>query len=117
MMKRFLFLTAALALLTASCGAAVNPRDTLTTAMANVRAAETAGAKDNPKAELYLKRATDQIAEAKKKIAEGDKEDAQRLAERAAVDAEVAMVLSQAAQERAKAKRAMKRVERLKKGM
>ena len=72
MMKRFLFLTAALALLTASCGAAVNPRDTLTTAMANVRAAETAGAKDNPKAELYLKRATDQIAEAKKKLADAE---------------------------------------------
>ena len=43
----------------------------------------------HPKAELYLKRASDQITEAKRAIKDGEDLKAKQLAERAAIDAEV----------------------------
>jgi hypothetical protein len=82
-----------LAALAAACGssAAVMPAVEATT---SIRAAEAAGAQNEPKAALHLKRAKDQSARAEELLAKGDDEGARLLLDQAAVDAELALVLT-----------------------
>jgi hypothetical protein len=76
------------------CGAATLPSDQLASTEASVRAANELGATNVPKAELHLRLANEQLAEARKRAENGDEEQAKRLLERAHADAELALALA-----------------------
>jgi hypothetical protein len=97
-------------LLVCACGGAAVPHDRLSNAQASVRAAEVAGAKEDPKASLQLKRAQDQVDEAKALIADNRNEAAARVLMRAEADADLAIALAQEQASRAEAARAQKEV-------
>jgi hypothetical protein len=79
----------------AACGGAAVPQETLTAAQASVKGAEVGGANEDPKAQLHLKLANEQIDKAKKLIEDGKNEEAARVIDRAQVDADLALVLAQ----------------------
>lgn len=104
------------ALLAGSCASVPKPVEQLTRAKANVRAAETAGARDDGKSQLHLKYAEDQIDEAVRLLQDDDDDErlrARRLLEKAAADAELAMVLAQAESQKAQAQQTQERIEEL----
>ncbi len=74
-------------------------------AQAAVRAAEEVGAKNYPKAELYLRYATEQLGTARSLMGQNDGR-ASLLFLRATADAEVALALARASQAQAEADRA-----------
>jgi hypothetical protein len=90
----FLLLGALLALGLGGCGGAAIPSEQLTAAQAAVRAAEVGGAPEVPQAALSLKRANDQIVQAKKLIEDGENEQALRVLNKAEIDAELALALA-----------------------
>lgn len=96
-----------------ACGGAPVPHDQMSAAQAAVRAAEVGGAQSDPQAALQLKRANDQIAEAKARIEDGDNEEALRLLQRAEADAEVALVMAQEQSGRTAAMKAQQEVNEL----
>jgi hypothetical protein len=98
--------------LSVACGAAV-PHQELTSAEAAVRAAEVGGAPAVPKAELHLKKARDQIADAKKLIEDDENERAYFELKRAAADAELALALAEEADTRTQAQTALQRIQQL----
>ncbi len=102
------------ALAATACGGAAVPQDKLTTAEAAVRAAETAGAADNPQAALHLKYARDQIAEAQKLIEDDENEAAAALLSRAEVDAELALALARVESAKGEAREARQQIQELK---
>jgi len=55
------------------------------------------GANEDPKAQLHLKLANEQIEKAKKLIEDGKNEEASRLIDRAQADADLALALAQQA--------------------
>ena len=79
----------------AACGGAAVPQETLTAAQASVKGAEVGGANEDPKAQLHLKLANEQIDKAKKLIEDGKNEEAARVIDRAQADAELALALAQ----------------------
>ena len=79
----------------AACGGAAVPQEALTAAQAAAKGAEVGGANEDPKAQLHLKLANEQIDKAKKQIEEGNNEEAARLVDRAQADAELALALAQ----------------------
>ena len=81
----------------AACGGAAVPQETLTAAQASVKGAEVGGANEDPKAQLHLKLANEQIEKAKKLIEDGKNEEASRLIDRAQADADLALALAQQA--------------------
>jgi hypothetical protein len=101
------------ALIISACGGAAVPHDRLSNAQASIRAAEVAGAKDDPKASLQLKRAQDQVDKAKALIADNRNEEAARVLVRAEADADLAIALAQEQSSRAEAARAQKEVAEL----
>jgi hypothetical protein len=109
-MKRKLVWPFAGSLLVAACGGAAVPHDQLSSAQASVRAAEVAGAQNDPKASLQLKRAQDQINRAKALIADDQNEEAALVLMRAEADAELAISLAQEQGSRAEAARAQREV-------
>jgi len=76
------------------CGGGSVPTDKLASAESSVRAAQELGAQNVPQAELHLRLAKDQVAEARKLSEEGEAEHATALLERARADAELAIALS-----------------------
>ncbi len=96
------------------CGGAAVPQESLTAAQASVKGAEVGGAAEHPKAQLHLKLATEQIAQAKKLIEEGDNEEAARVIDRAQVDAELSLALAQQAKSQKDAKEADEQLGKLK---
>ena len=73
------------------------------------------GASDDPKAQLHLKLANEQIEKAKKLIQDGDNEEAARVIDRAQADAELALVLAEKAKALKDAKDADEQLGKLKK--
>jgi len=86
-----------LAAASAACGGAAVPQETLTAAQASVKGAEVGGANEDPKAQLHLKLANEQIDKAKKLIEDGKNEEAARVIDRAQADADLALALAQQA--------------------
>jgi hypothetical protein len=102
-------------ILAQACGGSVAP-EAVTAAKAAVRAAEVAGAEDEPNAALQLKHARDQIAQAEKLIQEEeDPQAATWLLRRAEVDADLALALSEERKTVAEAQEAKDDLEKLKK--
>jgi len=78
-----------------ACGGSYpEPRDQLAEAEAALRAADVAGADDTPRSKLHLKRAKEQIDEARALIADEEFELADLTLRRALADAELALVLA-----------------------
>lgn len=98
-----------------ACGGAAVPQETLTAAQASVKGAEVGGANEDPKAQLHLKLANEQIDKAKKLIEDGDNEAAARLIDRAQADADLALALAQQATSLKQAKDADEQLGKLKK--
>lgn len=97
MKKRTLCYTGAMAGIASivGCGASYPaPTEHLASSMAAVRAAQEAGAASVPKAQLYLKLAEEQTAQAKKHIEDGDNERADYMTLRAYNDATLAIALA-----------------------
>jgi Domain of unknown function (DUF4398) len=99
----------------AACGGAAVPQETLTAAQASAKGAEVGGANEDPKAQLHLKLATEQIEKAKKLIEDGKNEEAARLVDRAQADADLALALAQQAKAMRDAKDADEQLGKLKK--
>jgi hypothetical protein len=94
-----------------ACGGAPVPHDQLSAAQAAVRAAVVGGAPANAQASLHLKRANDQIIQAKALIEEDDNEKAANLLLRAEADADTALTMAQEQDARTKAKKAQQEVQ------
>jgi Domain of unknown function (DUF4398) len=99
----------------AACGGAAVPQETLTAAQAAAKGAEVGGANEDPKAQLHLKLANEQIEKAKKQIEEGNNEEASRLVDRAQADADLALALAQQGKALRDAKEADEQLGKLKK--
>jgi hypothetical protein len=82
---------------------------------ASLRAAEEVGAGSNPKAQLHLQLARDEIAEANRLAKAGDGENARLLLDRAQADAELALQLARTEQEQQKAREAWDKVKEFQK--
>lgn len=98
-----------------ACGGAAVPQETLTAAQASVKGAEVGGAAEDPKAQLHLKLANEQIEKAKKLIEDGKNEEAARMIDRAQVDADLALVLAQESKAAGEARDADEQLGKLKK--
>jgi hypothetical protein len=98
-----------------ACGGYPEPKDAQIKSEAAVRGAQEVGATKSPQATLYLKYATDQIAEAKKLIADGDNERAEGVLMRAKADAELALMLAKLDTEQKEAQDAQNQVTDMKK--
>jgi hypothetical protein len=89
-----------LALLSAACGSSAVPLDKLTDAKSTVRAAQEAGATNNPQAELHLKMANDELAAAQKSLDDKDNDKARLLLNQAQADADLSLALARGAADR-----------------
>jgi Domain of unknown function (DUF4398) len=98
-----------------ACGGAAVPQEALSAAQASVKGAEVGGATEDPKAQLHLKLASEQIEKAKQLIADGDNEQAARVIDRARADADLALALAQRAKAMRDAKEADEQLGKLKK--
>ncbi|HEY6080367.1 MAG TPA: DUF4398 domain-containing protein [Polyangiaceae bacterium] len=98
-----------------ACGGAPPPHDALTAAQSGVKGAEVAGATEDPKAQLHLKLASEQIAKAKQLMEDGDNEEAALVVSRAQADADLALAYAQAAKSLKQAKEADEQLGKLKK--
>src|SRR5262245_37419382 len=98
-----------------ACGGAAVPQETLTAAQASAKGAEVGGAAEDPKAQLHLKLANEQIAKAKKLIEDGENEQAARVIDRAQADADLALALAQQSKAQNDAKVADEQLGKLKK--
>jgi hypothetical protein len=104
-------------LLVAACGSSVPPpNDRLASAEAAARSAKELGADSNPKAQLELKLATEQIDQAKKLMADGDNKRADLVLQRANADAELAVMLAKENNAKAEAEKAQENVKNIKQG-
>jgi hypothetical protein len=106
----------ALAALLAACASSVQLNPTrVSEVQGAMRAAEEVGADRNPKAQLHLKLARDQVTEANRLAREGDGESARLLLDRAQADAELALQLARTEQEQIKAREAWDKVKEFQK--
>ena len=96
----------AIAAVLAACGSYPEPKQAQSESEAALRAAAEVGAELDPQANLHLKYARDQIAEAKKLIADGDYQKAELALGRARADAELAIAMTKARTARADADKA-----------
>lgn len=103
-----------LALWLMACGGAPPPQDQLTAAQAAIRAAEVGGAPEHPKAALQIKKAQDQIAQAKALMADGKNAHAERLLRRAELDAELALSMAREEAMKVEVQAARDEIEKLK---
>lgn len=110
-------MAAFVALLSAACGSSIPPpSDRLASAEAAARSARELGADQEPKAQLHLKLANEQIEQAKKLMADGDNRRADLILQRASSDAELAVMLAKEHNARAEAEKAQEKVKQLKSG-
>ncbi len=100
-----------------ACGSSFpQPTDRLSSAEAAARSAKELGADNNPKAQLELKLAQEQIEQAKKLIADGDNKRADLVLQRANADAELAVMLAKEASAKAEAEKAQENMKNIKAG-
>lgn len=116
-MRTLCVATSAAALLLAACGASIPPpSDRLASAEAAARSARELGADRNPKAQLHLRLASEQIDQAKKLMADGDNRRAELILQRANADAELSVMLAKENNARGEAEQAQEKVKNLKAG-
>ena len=113
-MKQALLALLGVAIFTTACGGAAIPQEQLTSSQAAISAAEVGGEQGDPQAALLLKKAKDQVEEAKKLIANGDNHRAQMVLLRAEADAQLALAIGQELASRNEAETAEKQVADLK---
>lgn len=94
------------ALIVAGCASYPAPTEHLASAMAELRVAQEVGASGTPRAELQLKLAQDEIAQARALIQDGKTERADYMTLRAYNDAALALALSRENTARARATQA-----------
>lgn len=82
------------AVLISGCGSAAMSLDKLTDAKSTVRAAQEAGAKETPQAQLHLKMANDELAAVQKAIEDNDNDRARLLLNQAQADADLSLALA-----------------------
>ena len=92
------------------------PNDRLATAEAASRSARELGADKEPKAQLHLKLAQEQIDQAKKLMTEGDNKRADLILQRASSDAELAVMLAKEHNANGEAQKAKEKVNQIKAG-
>jgi Flp pilus assembly protein TadD len=108
---------AAMASVLAACGGSFPPpTDRLASAEAASRSARELGADRDPKAQLHLKLAQEQIDQAKTLIADGDNKRADLVLQRANSDAELSVMLAKETTAKGEAEKAQDRVKSLKGG-
>lgn len=90
------------------------PSDRLASAEAAARSARELGADKDPKAQLHLRLASDQIDQAKKLMADGDNKRADLILQRANSDAELSVMLAKENTAKAAAHDAQSKVKDLK---
>jgi hypothetical protein len=112
-MKQILFGSFGIAIIATACGGAAVPQEQLTAAQAAIRAAEVGGDPGDPQAGLLVKKAKDQVAEAKKLIENGENHRAEMMLLRAEADAELALALAQELATKNEAAAAQKQVQEL----
>lgn len=106
-----------LALFLLACGSSFPPpSDKMASAEAAARSARELGAEREPKAQLHLRLATEQIDQAKKLIADGDNKRADLVLQRASSDAELAVMLAKESSARGEADKAQEKVKNVKAG-
>jgi hypothetical protein len=107
----------ALALFLIACGSSIPPpSDRLASAEAAARSARELGAEKEPKAQLHLKLASDQIDQAKKLMADGDNKRADLILQRANADAELSVWIAKETNAKGEAEKAQEKVKNLKSG-
>jgi hypothetical protein len=110
--KRLLWAAALPLAVLIGCGGAPPPQELITNVTATMRAAEEAGAHQEPKATLHLKKATEQLEKGKALAAEED-ERAEMVLRRAAADADLALTLAQERAAQLEAETQNEKVQRL----
>jgi hypothetical protein len=95
------------------CGGAPPPQDLITDVTATMRAAEEAGAAQEPKAQLHLKKASEQLEKGKALAADED-ERASLVLRRAEADADLALALAQERTAKEEAETQTEKVNKLK---
>jgi hypothetical protein len=111
-LKSFASMTGLLAIFGA-CGSAAMPLDKLTDAKSTVRAAQEAGAQNTPQAELHLKMANDELANAQKAINDKDGDRAQLQLNQAQADADLSLALARGSSDTRAAQEAQARISAL----
>lgn len=104
------FIAALLVAGVAGCGGAAVPHEKVASAQSAIRAAEEVGAQREPQAQLHLKLARDQVAQAKALIEDDENERARMLLMRAEADAELALALAKESALRNEARQAVEQV-------
>lgn len=98
------------AVLIAGCGSSAMPLDKLTDAKATVRAAQEAGAKETPQAQLHLKMANDELASVQKAMDENDNDRARLLLNQAQADADLSLALARGTSDKQAAQAAQAKI-------
>src|SRR3954469_24051057 len=98
--KSIITLTSLGAVVIAGCGSSAMPLDKLTDAKATVRAAQEAGAKDTPQAQLHLKMANDELASVQKAMDDNDNDRARLMLNQAQADADLSLALARGTSDR-----------------
>lgn len=78
----------------AGCGSSAFPLDKLTDAKSTVRAAQEAGAQNEPQAKLHLKMANDELTASQKALEDKDNDHARQLLNQAQADADLSLALA-----------------------
>ncbi len=106
-----------LSLSLAACGSSLPPpSDRLASAEAAARSARELGAEKEPKAQLHLRLASEQIDQAKKLMADNDNKRADLILQRANADAELAVMLAKENNAKSDAEKAQEKLKNLKTG-
>jgi hypothetical protein len=107
----------AVSLLLVACGSSLPPpSDRLASAEAAARSARELGAEKDPKAQLHLRLASEQIDQAKKLMADGDNKRADLVLQRANSDAELSVMLAKENTAKTAAEEAQGKVKNIKAG-
>jgi Domain of unknown function (DUF4398) len=92
------------------CGSSAFPLDKLTDAKSTVRAAQEAGAQNDPQAELHLKMANDELAASQKALNDKDNDRARWLLNQAQSDADLSLAQAHGASDKQAASTAQAKV-------
>lgn len=103
-------MTIGVLLVTACAGSQPEPRQAVVQANADIRSAEQFGQAD-PRAQLHLRIAKDELARAQDLMASGENVRAETMLARASADAELALLLSRATVEETEAERVKREVD------
>lgn len=110
-MKTIAFgMIAAVSALAAGCASAPLPAERMASSQGSIKAAEAAGARNEPTAALHLRLAQENYEKATKMAKDGDTERAKLVLQRAEADAELALVLARESQERTEAQRMLEQM-------